>query len=81
LLVSTGQFTWPQAIELVKKERPELTSRLPKEDLEPTPQTVAPMDSSFAAEVLGLKEYIPWQTSFLDNLDTCIEWEKGVASA
>jgi len=75
-LISNGQFTWAEAIELVKKERPELISRLPKDDAKVTVQNLSGMDTSFAAEVLGLKKYIPWQDTFLETLDTSVAWEK-----
>ena len=75
LILSAGHFTQAQAIEAVKKFRPELVDRLPKGDL--PLQTVAKLDASLTAEVLGLKEYIKGETAFLEALDACLKWERG----
>jgi nucleoside-diphosphate-sugar epimerase len=74
LLIAAGPYTWAKAAELVKKERPELADRLPKEG-EPVKQLIAPMDLSLSKEVLGL-EYIPWEKAILDTIDSCLKWER-----
>ena len=76
-----GLVTSKMTAELLRKERPELAGRLPPVDLAPPQQTVAPVDTSFAAEVLGLKEYIPWETTLLETIDNLVQWEKGSQTA
>ena len=80
LLVTCGLFTWQQAAELLRKERPELDSRLPRPDVPPQPQFLAPLDPSFAEKVLGIQKWIPWEKVLLDGVDTVIAWEKSAAA-
>ncbi|KDQ13490.1 hypothetical protein BOTBODRAFT_33505 [Botryobasidium botryosum FD-172 SS1] len=77
LIAAGGTFTWQQAVDLLKKERPEVSSRLPRADLTPTPQTSAPLDTSLTEEVLGIKEWRSWEEAFLGSIDSALEWEKG----
>ena len=76
LLVSCGLFTWPMAADLLRKERPELAVRLPGVDVTPPLQTVAPMDTSLAEEVLGIDSWIPWERAVLDGVDEVVSWMK-----
>jgi nucleoside-diphosphate-sugar epimerase len=77
LLISSGEYTWKDLAEHIRKERPHLAHRLPgPEASTPVEQTFAPMDTSLTREVLGLDKYIPWTESVLDNIDSCLIWEK-----
>lgn len=76
LLVANGRFTWPEAAQLLRTERPELSARLPRADLPPPPQTLAVLDTSLAEEVLGIKTWIPWQQAILEAADSVIAWER-----
>ncbi|KAF9269130.1 NAD(P)-binding protein [Marasmius fiardii PR-910] len=70
------QFTWKEAAEFVRKERPELASRLPDKNAKYPPQIRVPLDVSFARDVLGMKEYIPWGQTILAALDVGLEFER-----
>lgn len=78
-IISQGNFTYVQAIKLLKKERPELVGRLPDEnDPQGGKQSIAVFDSSFAEEVLGMKEeeYVSAERTYLDTIDGFVKWEK-----
>jgi nucleoside-diphosphate-sugar epimerase len=78
LLVYSGTFTWEAVVEVIHKARPELASRFPAESAKHPPQTTAPLDTSFAEEVIGLRkaDYIPLEQTILATLDSVVEWEK-----
>ncbi|KAJ3743260.1 NAD-P-binding protein [Lentinula detonsa] len=69
-------FTWKKVADLIRRDRPELANRLPNQDLVPPRLSDAPLDTTFAAEVLGLKEYIPWEETVLAAIDVHVAWEK-----
>ncbi|KAJ3814482.1 hypothetical protein F5876DRAFT_86417 [Lentinula aff. lateritia] len=75
-IISNTTFKWKDVADLIRRERPELAHRLPKEDIVPPRQSDAPLDTSFAAKVLGLKEYIPWEETVLAGVDVQTAWEK-----
>ncbi|KAJ3881955.1 hypothetical protein F5051DRAFT_500783 [Lentinula edodes] len=75
-IISNTTFKWKDVADLIRRERPELAHRLPREDIEPPRQSDAPLDTSFAAKILGLKEYIPWEETVLAGVDVQIAWEK-----
>ncbi|KAE9390400.1 hypothetical protein BT96DRAFT_1002307 [Gymnopus androsaceus JB14] len=75
-IISATTFKWKDVEDLIRRERPELANRLPKEDDVPPKQTDAPLDTRFTAEVLGLKEYIPWEDTALAGIDAGAAWEK-----
>ncbi|KAK7022938.1 hypothetical protein VNI00_016828 [Paramarasmius palmivorus] len=76
MIVSSGIFKWRDAVEVVKETHPELEHRLPAPDATLPAQTDAPMDLSFTIEVLGMKEYIPWEKSIIAALEICLEHER-----
>lgn len=74
--VINGENWWfDRAITHLQSARPELAPRLPdvSEVLKPLPLQ---LDNSFAAEVLGLKEYIDWRKTVEDMVDSLIAVEK-----
>jgi len=75
-IVSSKISTWKETAELFRVKRPEVTSRLPHETAVPSPQTCAPLNLTFTEEVLGFKEYIPWEETMLGSLDDALRWEK-----
>ncbi|KAJ3833665.1 hypothetical protein F5878DRAFT_632367 [Lentinula raphanica] len=75
-IISNGTFLWKDVAALIRSKKPELAGRLPKETSVPGPQTSAPMDTTFAKEVLGMKDYIPQEETFLATVDVVLEWEK-----
>ena len=79
LLIESGQFTWQEAVGLVRKERPELASRLPpkEKDDEAPYRTKAPLDTSLTKEVLGDHKLFTWQESILASIDSAVAWENG----
>jgi nucleoside-diphosphate-sugar epimerase len=76
MIIHADIFKWKDAVEVIKKAHPELAPRLPSADAVPPAQTDAPLDTTFAREVLGLKEYIPWQESVLAAIEVCLEHER-----
>ncbi|KAK7457026.1 hypothetical protein VKT23_010329 [Stygiomarasmius scandens] len=77
IIVSSSTFTWRGITDLIRKKRPELKERLPKEGLEQGyPQTDAPLDLEFSKEVLGMKEYIGWEETVLEALDASLVLER-----
>jgi nucleoside-diphosphate-sugar epimerase len=75
-IIVSKNFTWPEMADLVRKERPEVAHRLPSKDAEVTKMTDFKLDLSLTKDALGLKEFIPWHQTVLENLDLVLEWEK-----
>ncbi|KAE9401224.1 hypothetical protein BT96DRAFT_612978 [Gymnopus androsaceus JB14] len=75
-IISASTYKWKDVADLIRRERPELAHRLPKEDAVPPKQSDAPLDTRFAAEVLGMEEYIPWEETVLAGIDAGVAWEK-----
>ncbi|KAJ3735362.1 hypothetical protein DFJ43DRAFT_44491 [Lentinula guzmanii] len=75
-IISNGTFRWKDVAALIRSKKPELAARLPKETSVPGPQTSAPLDTTFAKEVLGLKNYISQEETLLAGVDVVLEWEK-----
>ncbi|KAJ3804754.1 hypothetical protein F5876DRAFT_82641 [Lentinula aff. lateritia] len=75
-IIMNTTFNWKDVADLIRRERPELANRLPTQDIVPPRLTDAPLDTSFAAEVLGLKNYIPWEETVLATVDVHVAWEK-----
>jgi len=77
IIVSSSTFTWRGAADLIRRKRPELKERLPKEGLEQGfRQRDAPLDTEFAKEMLDLKEYIGWEETILEALDASLILER-----
>ncbi|KAJ4485292.1 hypothetical protein J3R30DRAFT_3438564 [Lentinula aciculospora] len=79
-IIHNGNFQWKDVAAMIRSKKPDLASRLPKETSVPGPQTSAPMDTTFAKEVLGMKTYIPQEETFLATVDVVFEWEKKFGS-
>ncbi|KAJ3723305.1 hypothetical protein C8R42DRAFT_665855 [Lentinula raphanica] len=75
-IIINTTFTWKMVVDLIRRERPELAHRLPKEGLVPPRLTDAPLDKTFAAEGLDLNEFIPWEETVLAGIDVQVAWEK-----
>ncbi|KAF5364917.1 hypothetical protein D9758_008160 [Tetrapyrgos nigripes] len=76
LIVAYGAFTWKALAELIRKERPQVADRLPREDAKIVLQSDAPLDTTFAKEVLGMETYINWEETMLEAVDVLLEYEK-----
>ncbi|KIK63277.1 hypothetical protein GYMLUDRAFT_196905 [Collybiopsis luxurians FD-317 M1] len=74
-IILNGTFLWKNVATLIRIKRPELAGRLPGETSVPGPQTSAPLDTSFAKEVLAIEGYISQEETFLAAVDVVIEWE------
>lgn len=83
LLLCAPSFTWAQAVEHLRKARPELGERLLEEsEIAETYGAfpaggIARVDCARTKEVLGLGELIPWQKMLEDCVDDLLEVEKG----
>jgi hypothetical protein len=83
-LVSQGSYTYVEAVRLLKKERPELAWRLPDEnDPAGATQSTKVFDTSFAAEVLGMRQddYISAKKTVLDTIDQLVAWEQATGKS
>ncbi|THU91443.1 hypothetical protein K435DRAFT_674160, partial [Dendrothele bispora CBS 962.96] len=77
IIISAGAFTWKGIADLIRKERPELKERLPREDLnQGFGQTAAPLDTNFAKDILGMGQYIKWEETVLEALDAALALER-----
>lgn len=74
-------FTWKEAAAIIRRERPEISARLPQETAELRPQTCVPFDTSLTEAVLGFKQenYVPWEQTMVDSIDALLQWETGIA--
>lgn len=76
-LISGGSFTWKAAAEHLALVRPELKPRLPStQDAKLLPGPLATTDVSPAQAALGIDEYIPWEKSVCDAVDSFLVAEK-----
>ncbi|KAJ7500328.1 NAD-P-binding protein [Mycena galericulata] len=76
-LISGGAFTWKAAGEYLATARPELRERLPSaQDAAPLPGPLVTTDVTPAERALGMAEYIPWEQSVCDALDSFLAVEK-----
>lgn len=74
-------FTWTQAVEHLRKVRPELSHRLLNDSeiaevYGALPTGIARVDSPRMNEVLGFGEFIPWQKTVEDSVVDLLEIEK-----
>ena len=76
LTILSKIFTWAEAAQVIRARRPELADRLPGASDVAPPQSNAPLDTQFAADVLGLTDYIPWEETVLESIDYALRWEK-----
>ncbi|TFK62760.1 NAD(P)-binding protein [Pluteus cervinus] len=76
IVAAPKSFTWSEASEIIRSERPELAARTVPKGTELLTQTSAPFDTSLAAKYLGLEEYIGFKETLLDTVDYLVEWEK-----
>jgi len=82
LLLCAPSFTWAQAVEHLRKVRPEIKDRF-LDDSEiaeaygALPSGMAQVDSSRLKEVLGFGEFISWQKMVEDTVDDLLVIEKG----
>lgn len=64
-----------KAIRFLQEERPELIDRLPPVPLlPPAPRTICRVDNSYAKRHFKV-DFIPWQRSLLDSVDSMLELE------
>jgi len=80
-ILSSGRMPWLEAVEYLKIQRPELSSRLVKvseETKKAMPASHFKLDTKLAEEVLGMKpeNMINWKETILEVVDWVIDWEK-----
>jgi len=81
LVLCAPSFTWAQAVEHLRKVRPELSHRLLNDSeiaevYGALPTGIARVESSRTNEVLGFGEFIPWQKTVGDSVVDLLEIEK-----
>lgn len=75
IIISAGKFTWKEAVDYLAKKRPELKDRLPVvKGTEKVYDTVT-YDSSSAAKLIGLTEYISWEETLESTIDDILRRE------
>lgn len=68
-----GAFTWTDAADFLRKERPELAAKLPKPNPDVTPiEHLAKLDTSAARNDLEIASFIDWKTTLLDTVDDLV---------
>lgn len=75
LILAARNWSWRDAVEHLAESRPELKPRL-SDISRLEKQEAAKLDSSFAEEVLGFKEYIDWRKTIDDMVDSVLAIEK-----
>jgi hypothetical protein len=72
-------FTWSEIADYIRTSHPDFASRLPSHDRQPpSGQIHIPVDLTLAGEILGLKEYIPWQETIEASLAEGLKLEKNL---
>jgi len=69
IIIVSKVFKWPEIAEVIRTQRPELADRLPSSDIPPPDQMSYVPDLTLARDILGLKEYIPWEDTILKTID------------
>lgn len=75
-IILNNSFTWQDVAALIRRKKPELADRLPKEGAASVAQISAPVDTTFTKDILGLTTYISSEETFLTTVDVVLEWEK-----
>ncbi|PIL24618.1 hypothetical protein GSI_12502 [Ganoderma sinense ZZ0214-1] len=76
IVASPTHLLWSDAVKVLLKERPALKERLPSvEDVPPLPGPVATLETTRAAEVLGLKAYRDRDETLLETVDALLRVE------
>lgn len=76
LLIWSANVFWSDAVEHLSSVRPDLKPRLSDSSAVQKPAAVCNVDTSLAAEVLGLKGYIDWRKTIEDAVDALLEVER-----
>ncbi|KAM5530947.1 hypothetical protein V8D89_015392 [Ganoderma adspersum] len=77
IVAGPGHLLWSEAVKVLLKERPALKERLPSlEDVPPLPGPVATLETTRAAEVLGLREYRDMNQTVLETVDALLQVER-----
>ena len=80
-VLSSSEFTWIEAVELLAEKRPELKDRLPViTGNEPPLGPVAKLDTSKTESVLGMRDYVKWEDTILDTIDDLLRVEREIAA-
>ncbi|KAI9062562.1 NAD-P-binding protein [Trametes sanguinea] len=77
IIAGPGAILWLDAVKLLLEKRPQLKDRLPTlENAPPLPGPLAKVDTSRAAEVLGMREYVGMEETLLETIDALLKVEK-----
>lgn len=76
-LICGGTFTWKDAAQHLAKALPELRTRLPPLEMaKPLPGPMSRIDARLAAQELGMVEYIRWEETVEDAVQSLLSVEK-----
>ncbi|OJT13597.1 hypothetical protein TRAPUB_9862, partial [Trametes pubescens] len=77
IVAGPGAILWTDAVKALLAKRPALKDRLPTlADAPPLPGPLSRVDTTRAREVLGLQEYVDWESTLLETVDALVEAEK-----
>ncbi|CDO68381.1 hypothetical protein BN946_scf184815.g28 [Trametes cinnabarina] len=77
IVAGPGPILWPDAVKVLLGKCPALKDRLPTLDnAPPLPGPLAKVDTTHAAEVLGMKDYVSWEDTLLETIDALLEVEE-----
>lgn len=83
MLIAGPQFTWRDATEHLKETHPALATQGQLKNVGTAKRardlTIWRTDTSLAAKVLGLKEYVPWEKTVDDTTNSILEAVKVVS--
>ncbi len=76
IVAGPGAMLWVDAVKMILVERPALKDRLPGlDDVPPLPGPLSTVDTTRAADVLGMKEYVGLKETLFETVDALVAAE------
>lgn len=77
ILLCSGTFSWKEVAVVIAQTYPHIQNRVVDrgEPMELSKRGSAQIDVSMAGDILGWREYIPWQTTIKDAVASLLETE------
>jgi nucleoside-diphosphate-sugar epimerase len=72
ILISGGRFTWPEAVEYLRRSRPRLAGRLPDPSTGNSKAREVVMDTTRAKDILGMESFKDWQSLLDETVDSLL---------
>ncbi|TLD27908.1 NAD dependent epimerase/dehydratase [Venturia nashicola] len=74
-----GYYSFAHVVEAIRKTHPELSSKLPKNPIDDTPEDIYGYDNSRTREILGIK-FTPLEKSIGDTAASLLDWSAKLQS-